>query len=121
EPVMQAARLGREMMIRRTKAGIDRHGRVFRYYRPYTAKRKGRRSPVDLTESGDMLGDLSVRPEGFWMSGRRADIYFKNAAMRNRARRHITDTRKMASRDFFGFTPREEEQLASIIRGGIER
>ncbi len=121
EPVMQAARMGREMIVRRTRQGIDKNGKIFRYYRPSTAKRKGRRSPVDLTESGRMLEDLSVRSEGFWETGRRADLYFRTARSRNVARRHISGTRRMAQRDFFGFTPREEEQLATIIRGGIQR
>lgn len=121
EPVMMAAQLGREMMIRRTRQGIDRLGRIFRYYRPSTAKRKGRRSPVDLTESGRMLEGLHVRPEGFWMTGRRADIYFRHPRDKRIARYHIEGTRKMAKRDFFGFTPREEEQLATIIRGGVRR
>lgn len=46
---------------RRLDAGISSHGTPFIPYAPSTAKRKGRRRPVTLRESGNMRSKIFVR------------------------------------------------------------
>lgn len=124
KPLVRAAELARRLMTRRTRAGIDRHGRIFRYYRPATRRRKGRKSPVTLmdTERTPLPGRSRVVDRGYWGRGRRVDIRPRDAETKKLWQYHLRGTWKMARRDFLGLTPQEEQAvLRQEVRPAIER
>lgn len=129
KPIVRAGELARRLMTRRTRAGIDRHGRIFRYYRPSTRQRKGRKSPVTLmdSEGTPLPGRSVVKDEGYWGRGRRVDIRPRDAETKRLWRWHIRGTSRadqygLDERDFLGLTPQEEEAVArQEIRPALSR
>lgn len=146
----RGARMARRFIRSRTRRGIDRFGRRFAPYAPSTARQKGRFSPVTLRDTGEMLGALSIRtndevkfdpragppgsgqfrgPSGRFVS--REDVTFgaavnlKGARNRRIGRWHMTGTRHMPQRQWFGVTPNEEQRIDNTIganlRGAVSR
>lgn len=132
-PEERGAETARLFMIRRTRGGRDRYGNAFSPYRPRTIKQKQRKgqqvSPVNLTDSGNMLNRLQVRSSrgsmSFTVHGGRtrrvAEIVAGTREDERKLRFHITGTRYMARRDFFGLTPREEGSLANQFSADVAR
>lgn len=57
----EAAEEIRLKMVQRVSRGVGVNSRKFVPYAPSTAKRKGRRDPVNLYQTGRMLGGIRVR------------------------------------------------------------
>lgn len=78
----RAGQLIARRVIERTQGGVDEDRRRFTPYTPAYAKRKGcAPSDVDLTLSGDMLGNFGV----LWTGRNRVRVGFSSDAMRQRA------------------------------------
>lgn len=140
----RGARMARRFIRSRTRRGIDRFGNQFAPYAPSTARQKGRFSPVSLEESGQMLGSLSIRtnddvefdpsagPAGGGQlrggSGRfvspddvsfGAAVNLKGSRNRRIGRFHMTGTRNMPQRQWFGLTQSEEQQVTNELGTNI--
>lgn len=104
--------------VRRNAArGVGQGGRRFAPYAPSTAERKGRRRPVTLRETGQMLGSLKTRrqppKQGGLLTG--VDVRFGGAGGGSRrneriARFHLEGTRKMPARPL-GLTRSQKSRL----------
>ena len=118
--VERAADLSRQLMVRRTRRGIDRHGNPFA---PYRGKKTG---TVDLTESRRMLDDFVVQPFTGDGGRRRATVAPGTARSARLTRLHTrtgTPRPKLPLRDFAGLTERQNklvrDQLGSDIRTAV--
>jgi hypothetical protein len=110
----RTASLGKQIILRRTKAGDGFEGTFKGYSGAYinALERKGfPTSPVDLFATGQMLGSMQVET----LNRRTARIYFSNpeaskkAAFNNR------------TRPFFGFNDKEEDRLGRFFRKEFNR
>lgn len=100
----------------RTLKGIGTNGRRFKPYAPSTAKRKGRREPVTLRQSLDMMNSLHTRSGG----KNRREVVFRDRGRNERiGRYHQYGTRnreagarreRMPARRWFGLTLRFARQ-----------
>lgn len=121
----RAADLGRQLMVRRTRAGLDRHGEPFAPYSPRT----GKTGIVDLTETRAMLDDFVVEPEQTASTSRglsRAVVAPGSARSRRLTRLHTrtgTPRAKLPLRDFAGLTPRQlalvGSQMGTDVRAAV--
>ena len=118
--VERAADLSRQLMVRRTRRGIDRHGNPFA---PYRGRKTG---VVDLTETRRMLDDFVVEPFAAEGGIRRAAVVPGSARSRRLTRLHTrtgTPRPKLPLRDFAGLTERQNElvrdQLGSDVRTAV--
>lgn len=111
----------------RTKAGIDRHGNTFAPYKESTKRKKRKKgqrlSPPTLTDTEQMLDDLSVTDvNGYWGENLIvAEVRFDTRRSENVARFHIGGTRFMAERDFLGLTPAHEADMNEFIGAETKR
>jgi len=110
----RTASFGKQIILRRTKAGDGFEGTFKGYSGAYinALERKGfPTSPVDLFATGQMLGSMQVET----LNRRTARIYFSNpeaskkAAFNNR------------TRPFFGFNDKEEDRLGRFFRKEFNR
>lgn len=99
--------IGLELLVKienRTISGRDEMQTTFTPYSESYARRvKGRRAPVDLKHTGQMLGDMDVLKA----DGRRIVLGFRSSDMAQRARYHdsLEARRKMPLRRFLGLQP----------------
>jgi hypothetical protein len=102
----------------RTISGRDETGHAFtEYSADYGKYVKGRRRPVDLKRSGDMLKDADV----LVADGHRILLGFRSDAMDQRAFYHDSDGAhpKMPKRRFFGLSAVWVEDVVRRIRLGL--
>lgn len=102
----ELAELIREFIVERTQSGRGADGQKFHRYSKEYAKVKGRSSPVDLKESGDMLDDLSVLTT---RSGS-VTIGYENGTFSNDK---AEGNQKVNGREFIGVSGRA---LSAILR-----
>ena len=124
--VEQAADLARQLMVRRTRRGVDRHGNPFAPYADSTSARGKKTGTVDLTESRRMLDDFVVQPFTGDGGRRRATVAPGTARSARLTRLHTrtgTPRPKLPLRDFAGLTERQNklvrDQLGSDIRTAV--
>ena len=106
----------------RTLRGIGVNGRKFEPYAPSTAKRKGRREPVTLRKSYDMMNSLYSRKRG-----EKREIVFRDRYQEQKGRWHQFGTRtkelrhvRMPARRWFGLTLRYSRQASQKFGRGFE-
>lgn len=97
-----------EMIVRRTRTGIDANGRPFKAYNPSYAAAKGK-SVVNLTDTGDMLDSLMHEVEG-----ERLRIFFGDGEQEAKASFHNFGTRHLPVRQFMDLQQSEIQELAEI-------
>lgn len=115
EPAVRAADLSRQLVVRRTRDGQDRHGQPFAPYAESTRRQRRKRGlqtrTVDLTASasGSMLDDLVVTEAQQASGGTSASVAYGSARSRRIGNYHTSSRprRKIPRRDFFGLTPDE--------------
>src|SRR5690606_22066237 len=128
---LRAATMARELIVRRTRSGYDWFGRPFAPYRPRTIERKRRKgqptSPVRMTDTGQMLDRLQVRP-GRQSSGQlglrqSAEIVPGTARDERLIRIRLSGApgRHRARRDFWGLTQREARLVDATCRQSLAR
>lgn len=114
----------RRMILQRTEAGIDRNGRRFARYKPATVRKRraaGRvvsRVTLRMKTTGSMLDSLAVRSGLVFGS---VELYFSERRAERIARFHLSGTKRMAARDFFGLQPSEARILAEAFRNEVRR
>ena len=110
----RTASLGKQINLRRTKAGDGFDGAFKGYSGSYISALETKgfpTSPVDLFATGQMLSSMQVET----LNRRTARIFFSNpeaskkAAFNNR------------TRPFFGFSDKEENRLGSFFRKEFSR
>ena len=120
EPARRAAKYARSLIQRRTRLrGLDRRGAAFAPYKKSTQRRKGKSRP-DLYDSGDMLNRLAIR-EGARLTG---PVFFVRPGTRRDdriTRFHVNGTKRMAQRDYFGLTPKQERLVNQVWSGEVTR
>lgn len=100
-----------EEIKRRTFSGRGVDGRFFKGYSDrYATRKKGRRAPVTLVLSGDMMRSLQPRAgrHGSWL------IAFRDNRMKRRAAYHNYGTsgrRAVPQREWFGVTGRQGDRI----------
>ena len=101
-------------IVARTTSGRDVRGQFFTTYRPTQAKKKGRRAPVTLVETGSMMSSLAA---GRIKGRNTVTIYFRSLAMELRARHHhfgwLAKKTPVPAREWFGVS------VASLERGRV--
>lgn len=116
----QEARALVETIRIRTARGVAVDGARFEPYAPSTARKKKRTSPVDLTETGQMLGSLRVRNAGSRVRAR--SIVLSGERNRRLAAIHQfgaqTGRGNIPSRKWFGATASFVERME---QNGIAR
>lgn len=105
-----------ELIRERTRKGYDRHGKRFKGYAKSTREDRSKRGRqvdhVDLTDTGAMLGSLTVRPKG---QGK-AEITFGSPREAAKAAGHQFGKNNLPRREFFGLMKRERKAVVSIIQ-----
>jgi hypothetical protein len=110
----RTASLGKQIILRRTKAGDGFDGAFKGYSGSYISalEKKGfPTSPVDLFATGQMLGSMQVET----LNRRTARIYFSNPEASKKA------AFNNKTRPFFGFSDKEEGRLGRFFRKEFSR
>jgi len=104
-----------ELITERTIRGYDRHGRPFRPYAQSTReqrRKRGRQTDhVDLHDTGSMLAAMQSRLIG---QGK-AEVRFASAREAAKAAAHQYGRGNLPKREFFGLTPKERQEVLSVI------
>lgn len=110
-----------DKIVDKTQKNLDKNGKSMGTYTDRPGKKdykdslefkiwKGRKSLVDLTQTGNMLSDINPTQKKFVLV-----FGFNEQINRNKAQGHITGeygkTGRTSPRDFFGLTQSEEEDL----------
>lgn len=122
-PARRAADHTRQIVVRRTRSGLDRHGVPFADYKPSTRRRK-RSGLVNLTDTRLMLDRLTVRDAtkgGSDGKGHSAELAFGTRRDERIARRHLGGTKRMAQRDFWGVTERGAQIILNDYGQDVRR
>lgn len=102
-----------ETIIGRTQSGLDVNGNPFKEYSDSYAEYKGRKAPVDLTDAGDMLGNLSFRTSR--ESKVAIDLFFPNQIENDKAHGHINGGGNLPVRNFLGLQEKEGKTIMKAV------
>lgn len=105
----------RIQIITRTKGGTDAYGRSFSPYKPFTVQKKLKKgqqiSPVNLTDTGEMLASVVNRIEND------NEIVLQITAKQDIATELQTGRPDMAAREFFAL---DDAQIDSVIDQALD-
>ena len=101
-----AAEEQRERIKERTEAGMGVEGNIF----PPYAKATQKSPPVNLEETGDMMGSIMVAAD---YDGAR--IFFSSSEAEQKARYHNEGTKHMPQRKFFGVSYDDQYKIGGTV------
>jgi len=99
-----------ERIKNRTAQGISSDGTPFAPYSKNTKKSP----PVNLFDTGDMLGNIQVLADE-----REAVIFFSDSRQAEKAGYHNSGTSRMPQRHFFGVSLQDRDEIMSDIRSAV--